>query len=41
MRMSKKGISASDIINNAKQSLEDIIFFYGEEKNAKLFQKYN
>ena len=40
MRMSKNGFSAFDIINNAKQkSLEEIIFFYGEEKNAKLISK--
>ena len=40
MRMSKNGFSAHDIVNKAKQkSLEDIIFFYGEERNAKRISK--
>lgn len=40
MRMSKNGFSAYDIVNKAKlKSLEDIIFFYGEERNAKRISK--
>ncbi len=40
MRMSKDGFSAYDIVNKAKlKSLEDIIFFYGEERNAKRISK--
>jgi len=36
MRMSQKGISASDIVNNAsEEELADIIYYYGEERFAR------
>jgi 16S rRNA (cytosine1402-N4)-methyltransferase len=40
MRMSQKGISASDIVNNANESeLADIIYFYGEDRAARLIAR--
>ena len=36
MRMSQKGISASDIVNNAsEEEIADIIYYYGEERAAR------
>lgn len=40
MRMSQKGISASDIVNNASgEELADIIYYYGEERFARVIAR--
>ncbi len=40
MRMSKVGISAADVVNDAtEQELSDIIYQYGEERNARRVAK--
>lgn len=40
MRMSQKGISASDIVNNAsEEELADIIYYYGEERFARVIAR--
>ena len=40
MRMSQKGISASDIVNNAsEEELTNIIYYYGEERFARVIAR--
>ena len=40
MRMSQEGISASDIVNNAsEEELADVIYFYGEERFARVIAR--
>lgn len=40
MRMSKAGVSAADVVNDAtEQQLSDIIYQYGEERNARRVAK--
>ena len=40
MRMSKKGVTAADIVNNASEGeLANIIYFYGEDRSARTIAK--
>ena len=40
MRMSQKGVTAADIVNNAsEEELANIIYYYGEDRYARVIAR--